>query len=671
VTGKKQRIAGVAGWSPVTRLGVWVGSTVLIGLMAHVAWELSGAELSLLESSTGRSVLVVAALATLLGLMSTDRRPLAEYGVFVGPDWMPATRRGLLAGAGFFALYHLAGWGTGAFRWTPEALVWRTFASTLEILITALPMAACQQLIFSGYLLGLLRSVAGRSLALIGSGVLFAAASVLGKGSDALWSADGGWLFTNLTLLAVLLGLLRLQTGSIVLPTGILAGGLIVRRAVWKTHLLTPVDGHPWVDWFQRAADTRSGPLLGGLLLVGVAAAWRRLLRTGEPALPRESPALDATFKKFLPFSNMLALAPLDLWLARLREARWRIEPIYWLRLVWVLGASAINTLLTLPERWLAPLLVRHRVPDPVLIVGVHRSGTTHLHNLLALDPQFAVPRNYQVLNPWGALLAGWLITPLLGLFMSLRRPMDAVRVHLFSPQEEEFAVAGMTRLSPYWGFLFPREIDRFDRCIHPDDLTPAEQREWETCLLHFLRKVTFWRRRPPLLKSPYNTARVAAFQRLFPRAKFIHIYRHPQATYLSNRHLAAEGLVAFQMQDPDPHDNYVTRFLEHYRRQEEAFYRAAAALPPQAVAEVKYEALTADPLGEIRRLYAELGLEYSPVFDRRLRRYLESVADYTGNKHPRPSPEISAEIERHMGEYLDRWGYRSPPPTSLPSRAA
>jgi hypothetical protein len=124
-------------------------------------------------------------------------------------------------------------------------------------------------------------------------------------------------------------------------------------------------------------------------------------------------------------------------------------------------------------------------------------------------------------------------------------------------------------------------------------------------------------------------------------------------------------------MQDPDPHDNYVTRFLEHYRRQEEAFYRAAAALPPQAVAEVKYEALTADPLGEIRRLYAELGLEYSPVFDRRLRRYLESVADYTGNKHPRPSPEISAEIERHMGEYLDRWGYRSPPPTSLPSRAA
>ncbi len=670
MTEQRKRSSGVAAWSPWTRLGVWIGCTTIIGLCAQGAWELSGADLSLLESSLGRSVLVVAALASLLGLMTADRHPLAEYGVFVGPDWIRSVRRGLLVGAAFFALYHFAGWWSGAFRWTSEALSGRTLTAMGEILITAIPMAACQQLIFSGYLLGLLRAAAGRPIALLGSGVLFAAASVLGKRSDALWSADGGWLFANLTLLAVLLGVLRLQTGSIVFPTGILAGGLIIRRAVWKTHLLTPVEGHPWGEWFQRAADTRSGPLLGGLLLAGVAVAWWRLLRTGEPDVPRESPALDASFKKFLPFSNMLALAPLDLWLARLREARWHIEPIYWLRLVWVLGASALNTLLTLPERWLAPLLLRHRVPDPVLIVGVHRSGTTHLHNLLALDPQFSVPRNFQVLNPWGALLTGWLITPLLGLFMSLRRPMDAVRVHLFSPQEEEFAVAGMTRLSPYWGFLFPRQIDRFDRCIYWDALTPAEQREWESCLLHFLRKVTFWRRRPPLLKSPYNTARVTAFQRLFPRARFIHICRHPQATYLSNRHFATEGLVAFQMQDPDPQDNYVTRFLDHYRRQEDAFYGAAAALPPQSVAEVRYEALTADPLGEVRRLYAELGLEYSPRFDRRLRRYLETVADYTGNKHPRPTPEVSVEIERHMGVYLDRWGYRTTP-TSPAARAA
>ena len=30
----------------------------------------------------------------------------------------------------------------------------------------------------------------------------------------------------------------------------------------------------------------------------------------------------------------------------------------------------------------------------------MHRSGTTHLHNLLALDERFCTPRNYQVFNP-------------------------------------------------------------------------------------------------------------------------------------------------------------------------------------------------------------------------------------------------------------------------------
>ena len=40
------------------------------------------------------------------------------------------------------------------------------------------------------------------------------------------------------------------------------------------------------------------------------------------------------------------------------------------------------------------------RVEAPLFILGHYRSGTTHLHNLLALDPQFAAPTVFQVLNP-------------------------------------------------------------------------------------------------------------------------------------------------------------------------------------------------------------------------------------------------------------------------------
>ena len=40
------------------------------------------------------------------------------------------------------------------------------------------------------------------------------------------------------------------------------------------------------------------------------------------------------------------------------------------------------------------------RVEAPLFILGHYRSGTTHLHNLLALDPQFASPTFFQVLTP-------------------------------------------------------------------------------------------------------------------------------------------------------------------------------------------------------------------------------------------------------------------------------
>ena len=36
----------------------------------------------------------------------------------------------------------------------------------------------------------------------------------------------------------------------------------------------------------------------------------------------------------------------------------------------------------------------------PLFILGHYRSGTTHLHNLLALEPQFSAPNFFQALNP-------------------------------------------------------------------------------------------------------------------------------------------------------------------------------------------------------------------------------------------------------------------------------
>jgi len=64
-------------------------------------------------------------------------------------------------------------------------------------------------------------------------------------------------------------------------------------------------------------------------------------------------------------------------------------------------------------------------VEAPLFILGHYRSGTTHLHNLLALDPQFAAPTFFQVLNPHTFLSTERWATPVVDRFVVRRRYQD------------------------------------------------------------------------------------------------------------------------------------------------------------------------------------------------------------------------------------------------------
>lgn len=52
----------------------------------------------------------------------------------------------------------------------------------------------------------------------------------------------------------------------------------------------------------------------------------------------------------------------------------------------------------------------RATVPAPLFVLGLPRSGTTHLHNLLSRDSRFAFPSTFQTMNPRIFLLTeNWL----------------------------------------------------------------------------------------------------------------------------------------------------------------------------------------------------------------------------------------------------------------------
>lgn len=339
-----------------------------------------------------------------------------------------------------------------------------------------------------------------------------------------------------------------------------------------------------------------------------------------------------------LPSAHYMAFAPLDCWARVLVRGGAFISPRYWPRLAWCLFTSALATAVTLPERvLLAPILAVSRrravghAPGAVFVLGYYRSGTTHLHYLLSCDPRFVTPRWYQALAPAGFVLSWqllrWVMTP----FVSSKRPQDDVAIGPEWPAEDDFAVNNWTGACTMPGrMLLPRSWARFAPFNDVAGAPEHDRRLFAATLAGFARKLAMVSRgRALLFKTPAHTARVGELARLFgPGAKFVHLSRDAGDVLRSNVSMHARYTPYF-LQD-HPGDAVIReRIIAEYDATERAFLRDAAGLPPGALSRVRYQDLIADPMGQIRRVYAELGLELSPRAAERMGAYLRSVSDY------------------------------------------
>jgi hypothetical protein len=116
-------------------------------------------------------------------------------------------------------------------------------------------------------------------------------------------------------------------------------------------------------------------------------------------------------------------------WWTLLRRHRFAIDLKHAPRVMVQSAVSAANSVSARVERLrFAKRFDAAEVDQPLFILGHYRSGTTHLHNLLALDPQFAAPNFYQSLNPHTFLTSEWLAAPFVGKLIPRRRFQDGAR---------------------------------------------------------------------------------------------------------------------------------------------------------------------------------------------------------------------------------------------------
>lgn len=345
-------------------------------------------------------------------------------------------------------------------------------------------------------------------------------------------------------------------------------------------------------------------------------------------------------------------------WVRLLRDNHFAVAPSCFPRAMAITFQSFQNSLFQWnDQRRVGSKLQDVVVPPPLFVLGHWRNGTTHLHNLLAVDDRFAFPNNYQSLYPCSFLTAESLHSRAVDFFMPKRRPMDNVEWNMQSPQEDEFALCISSFKSPCMGWVFPQRRDHYDTYLTIRDVSDREIAEWQETLLLFLKKLTWKLERPLILKSPPHTCRIKLLLQIFPQARFVHIHRNPYAVFPSARRTFQVNFDLHRLQRPrlSDLDDWI---LRQYRQMYAVFFEERSSIPAGHFHEVCYEELEQDPLGQVKRLYNALDLPDFAHAEPALRGYVASIAGYQKNEFPNLPAELRRRIAEEWRESFEQWGY-------------
>ncbi|MDF2235861.1 sulfotransferase [Albimonas sp. CAU 1670] len=297
-------------------------------------------------------------------------------------------------------------------------------------------------------------------------------------------------------------------------------------------------------------------------------------------------------------------------------------------------------------------------VAPPIAIIGHHRTGSTHLHQLMALHPELCAPTSLECMGAAHMLVTHGFLSRVMGPFAPKRRPSDAMAFGMHLPQEEEFALLNLGAPTVYRRILLPSA-----------GLTAAgaEGPALEAAHERFVRMLSLRHRKRLVLKSPLNTGRTAWLRRRYPGIRFVHLVREPAAILRSSLHLwhtleLDHGLERAPAVSPER-----TRFVEEtFDWMYEAFWRDEPEIPAHDLITVRYEDLAARPREVLDEIAARLGLG---PWGAELDAYLASVEDYRTNRFPPGAlPQARPAL---LERYAERYGYAAPPVTPTPSRAA
>ena len=247
-------------------------------------------------------------------------------------------------------------------------------------------------------------------------------------------------------------------------------------------------------------------------------------------------------------------------------------------------------------------------VRAPIIVCGLPRTGTTHLHNLISADPAIrSLPywESVQPVLPEGApderVAATGVALDVLNAALPYFR-----RMHEMTPDEkhEEINLLAMDVSSMFFETMAPIPTWRdYYRCT---DQTPTyEYLKRVLKVLQYLRGGDRW-----VLKSPQHLEQFGPLSTVFPDATFVVTHRDPVSVTASlTTMMTYLARLTLEAVDPAVVGGYWADRLETMLR---ACVRDRHLLPADRTIDVRFNEFMADDVGMVERIYAIAGQPFT-----------------------------------------------------------
>lgn len=279
-------------------------------------------------------------------------------------------------------------------------------------------------------------------------------------------------------------------------------------------------------------------------------------------------------------------------------------------------------------------LLERHpeihdvKIERPIIVVGLPRSGTTHLVNLIAADQRLRSMPLWEGQEPvpdpneqpgedgidprWHRCNSIWERMQATSPLISAMHPMEPDHIH----EELEFMLPDFTSYNLEWIARAPEWRDYY--LAH--DQTPHYQGALLTGL-----KILQWKkpRERWILKCPQHLEQIGPLMATFPDATIVVTHRDPisviQSAATMNAYASRQN---YHHTDPQWYLDY---WHDRIQRLLRASVRDRDQLPSQRTHDVLFHEFMADDVGTVEKIYEVAGLEMTAEARSQIQSYMDA----------------------------------------------